>query len=116
MQGHAIKAELGHLPAEKRDEIVRVAEALKSFEKTEFLILFGSYARGDYVDDPIGNDADGFPYFSDLDICVIVRSPRQQRRIERSNVLRDQLREVSTIRVSLVVHTIRQFNRALENG
>lgn len=112
-----MKTDLMYLPAEKREAVGRVAETLVTFERPEFLILFGSYARGDYVDDPLGRDGDGkFPYHSDLDICVIVKSPRQQRRIERSNQLREQLRAASDIRVSFIVHTIRQFNRALENG
>jgi len=117
MHGYTMKTALHHLPAPKQQDIARVVAALTEFEPPEILILFGSYARGDYVDDPVGHDGDGkFPYHSDLDICVIVKSPRQQRRIERSNQLREQLREASDIRVSLIAHTIRQFNRALENG
>lgn len=113
-----MKTVLGrHLPSDKRRCIEQVVSTLIAFEKLELLILFGSYARGDYVDDPAGHDGDGwFPYHSDLDVCVIVKSPRQQRRIERSNQLREQLRKASDIRVSLIVHTIGQFNRALENG
>ncbi|HEX7047311.1 MAG TPA: HEPN domain-containing protein [Gammaproteobacteria bacterium] len=114
MHKHVMKAGLDHLSQEKQCDIARVADVLKGFEQIEMLILFGSYARGDYVDDPVGRDDEG-PYYSDVDICVIVKSPRQQRRIERSNQLREKLREVSDIRVSLIAHTIRQFNRALEN-
>lgn len=116
MHGHPMKTDLTHLPEPKQNDINAVVKVLKDFEQAEMLILFGSYARGDYVDDPVGDEDGKYPYYSDLDVCVIVKSPRQQRHVERSNQLREKLREVCSIRVSLIAHTIRQFNNALENG
>jgi predicted nucleotidyltransferase len=65
----AMKSGLEHLPETKRRELANVVEILFSeFEaavgagKAAFkrqarilkVILFGSYARGDWVDDPVG--------------------------------------------------------------
>ena len=64
-----MKSGLEHLPETKRRELARIVEILFSeFEaaiaggKAVFrrqgqilkVILFGSYARGDWVDDPVG--------------------------------------------------------------
>ncbi|GGL30848.1 HEPN domain-containing protein [Caulobacter rhizosphaerae] len=76
-----MKQSLDHLPAGKRRELEFVVETLRvafagavahrtmpRFRNAKLLkiILFGSYARGDWVEDPVGR------YFSDFDILVIV--------------------------------------------
>jgi len=76
-----MKTSLDHLPAGKRKELDLLVEVLRSgfaealsrrtmprFRNGKLLkiILFGSYARGDWVEDPKGR------YFSDYDILVVV--------------------------------------------
>jgi HEPN domain-containing protein len=76
-----MKTSLDHLPAAKRKELDFVVQTLrKGFAealsrrtmpryrngKILKIILFGSYARGDWVEDPKGR------YFSDYDILVVV--------------------------------------------
>jgi predicted nucleotidyltransferase/HEPN domain-containing protein len=76
-----MKTSLDHLPEAKRRELAHVVEVLReSFafatarrtqERTRGgqvlkIILFGSYARGDWVEDPVGR------YFSDYDLLVVV--------------------------------------------
>jgi predicted nucleotidyltransferase/HEPN domain-containing protein len=76
-----MKTRLDHLPVGKRRELVHVVEiiregfanAIKGRRAPRFkhgkllkIILFGSYARGDWVEDPVGR------YFSDFDILVVV--------------------------------------------
>jgi predicted nucleotidyltransferase len=76
-----MKTSLDHLPAGKRKELDLVvsvlregfAEALSRRTMPRFrngkllkIILFGSFARGDWVEDPKGR------YFSDFDILVVV--------------------------------------------
>jgi predicted nucleotidyltransferase/HEPN domain-containing protein len=76
-----MKQSLDHLPAGKRRELEFVVDALRAafagalahrtmprFRSGKLLkiILFGSYARGDWVEDPVGR------YFSDFDILVVV--------------------------------------------
>ena len=45
-----MKKSLSHLPKHKQDEIRAVAELIKERIDAEFIILFGSYARGDWVE------------------------------------------------------------------
>lgn len=76
-----MKTSLDHLPAAKRKELDFVVQTLRDgfaqavsrrtmprFRNGKILkiILFGSYARGDWVEDPKGR------YFSDYDILVVV--------------------------------------------
>jgi predicted nucleotidyltransferase/HEPN domain-containing protein len=76
-----MKQSLDHLPAGKRSELEFVVETLRAsfasavahrtmprFRNAKLLkiVLFGSYARGDWVEDPVGR------YFSDFDILVVV--------------------------------------------
>jgi predicted nucleotidyltransferase len=57
-----MKTDLDHLPAHKRDLITAIAGLVQGGAPVEMLILFGSYARGDWVEDPVGG------YVSDLDV------------------------------------------------
>lgn len=77
----AVKTSLDHLPEAKRRELALVVDLLRDefakalrlrtmqrFRDGKLLkiILFGSYARGDWVEDPVGR------YFSDYDLLVVV--------------------------------------------
>lgn len=72
---------LDHLPPGKRRELTHVVDVLRTkfAEATSArkaprlrdgrllkIVLFGSYARGDWIDDPVGR------YFSDFDLVVVV--------------------------------------------
>jgi len=77
-----MNSSLDHLPEGKRQELARVLEILfQEFEDATKnrtgarkqgrilkVLLFGSYARGDWVDDPIGG------YKSDYDLLIIVNA------------------------------------------
>ena len=76
-----MRTDLDHLPEAKRRELAHVVEVIRegfAFAiarrtmpdlrggKLLKVVLFGSYARGDWVEDPVGR------YFSDYDLLVIV--------------------------------------------
>jgi predicted nucleotidyltransferase/HEPN domain-containing protein len=124
-----MKTSLDHLPPNKQRELVRVVEilleeledALKG-SSAEFkkkgrvlkAILFGSYARGDWVDEP--HTMKG--YRSDFDILVIVNNRKLTDFATywykaSDRLLRD--RGVST-QVGLIVHSRREVNTALRQG
>jgi uncharacterized protein len=75
-----MRTELDHLPETKRRELARVVEILfAEFEaaiaggtmpykrqgRILKVVLFGSYGRGDWVEDPVGG------YVSDYDLLVL---------------------------------------------
>ncbi|WP_117196525.1 nucleotidyltransferase domain-containing protein [Rhizobium terrae] len=121
---------LEHLPDRKRRELIRVVKILSDeFEvalqgKTSArnqggrilkLILFGSYARGDWVEDVKSG------YRSDYDLLVVVNADRftdlefwyrAQEHFTRELVLSRQIQTP----VSFIVHSIHDVNDQLAHG
>ena len=85
------------------------------------IILFGSYARGDWVSDEYTKGHITYSYQSDLDIMVIVKKgkhidyaePRIEKRLARELVL-DPLSKKPWI--TLIFESIDYVNRQLEKG
>jgi predicted nucleotidyltransferase len=65
-----MKTSIDHLPARKQEELRSIVEILRAGAPVEMIILFGSHARGDWVEDP----EEG--YFSDWDVLVVVERPK----------------------------------------
>lgn len=126
-----LKTDLNHLPAAKRAELAFAVEVLKdglakSLETRKApdlvsasilkIILFGSYARGDWVEDPVGR------YFSDFDLLVVVSDERLTDSWEfwsaAESRLLSELVSGQRLRtpVSFVVHSLEDVNRQLELG
>ena len=126
-----MKTELDDLPETKRRELARVVEILfAEFEaaiargtmpykrKGAILkvILFGSYARGDWVDDPIGG------YVSDYDLLVVVNDEKLTDITDYWAKAEDHLlREYSishrlTAPVNFIVHSLADVNKQLKVG
>ena len=69
-----MKDSIAYLPKDKQTELnFLVKEILKRLPQTEFIILFGSYARGNYVRRSVRIEDGGIPTvkISDYDIYVI---------------------------------------------
>lgn len=126
-----MKRSLEHLPEGKRCELEFVAGVIREgfakavanrtqprFRTGKLLkiILFGSYARGDWVDDPIGR------YHSDYDLLVVVDHedltdvPEFWAKTE--DRLLDELSAGKQLRtpVSVIYHSIADVNEQLEVG
>lgn len=124
---------LDHLPPGKQRELERVvqivfeefADALalstqqwKRKGRIQKVILYGSYARGGWVDEP--HTAKG--YQSDYDLLIIVNDKRLTDRVDYWVKLEDRLnRELAvtkTLRtpVNFIVHTLQEVNDGLADG
>lgn len=124
----AMKSSLEHLPEKKQRELARVvqiieeefADALRGAE-SDFkkrgrilkIILFGSYARGTWVDEP--HTMKG--YRSDYDILVIVNTAKLADR-QYWDKAEDRLLWDPGVKtpVGLIVHGLREVNKALKDG
>lgn len=126
-----MKSDLSHLPAAKQRELARVvqilfeefaditvhAEGKRKAARILKIILFGSHARGDWVDEP--HTAKG--YISDFDILVIVN---QQDLTDldlwhhAEEHLFREMQVTKTLRtpVNFIVHTLKEVNDALAQG
>lgn len=127
-----MRTDLDRLPDAKQRELDRVVEMIfQGFrEATEHatgrkksgrilkIILFGSYARGDWVDAPF----DANQYKSDYDILIIVNQKELADRAdyweETEQRLVDAYLYEKTIRtpVNFIVHSLHQINDGLAHG
>jgi predicted nucleotidyltransferase/HEPN domain-containing protein len=128
-----MRTDLDHLPAAKQRELERVVQILfEEFDEARSLatqdwkkkgrilkiILYGSYARGNWVDEP--HTAKG--YQSDFDLLIIVNDKRLTDRVEYWAKAEERLnRELSitkTLRtpVIFIVHTLHEVNDGLAHG
>ena len=128
-----MKTDLDHLPANKQRELERVkAIVFEEFEdaialgtmgwkkkgRIDKIILYGSYARGGWVDEP--HTAKG--YRSDFDLLVIVNDKRLTEKVDFWLKLDDRLiRELAidkTLKtpVNFIVHTLQEVNDGLAHG
>ena len=126
-----MKSGLEHLPEAKRHELAFVVDCLrKGFAfaiarrtmpklrggRLLKIILFGSYARGDWVEDPVGR------YFSDYDLLVVVDReeltdvPEFWAKTEEH--LLEELASGRNLRtpVSLIYHSLDDVNEKLRLG
>ena len=126
-----MRTSVDHLPAGKRRELAFVIEVLVEEFKREVstrasphlkdgeilkIVLFGSYARGDWVEDPVGR------YFSDYDLLVVVEKEKFTDVLEFWEGAERRLlsalaggRELRTP-VNFIVHTLEDVNAQLERG
>lgn len=126
-----MKTSLDHLPEAKRRELTFVVELVRNgfaaaiahrtqprfqYGKLLKIILFGSYARGDWVEDPVGR------YFSDYDLLVVVDHEDLTDVPEFWNATEDALlaalAEGTRLRtpVSLIYHSLDDVNEKLRLG
>ena len=67
-----MKTSLGHLPKGKRNELERIASIIRDgCDRVEMIILFGSYARGDYKEEADLEPDRKSGHKSDYDILVV---------------------------------------------
>ena len=128
-----MRTDLDHLPAAKQRELERVkaiifeefadsiALATMSWKKKgriDKIILYGSYARGGWVDEP--HTAKG--YRSDFDLLIIVSDKRLTDKVDVWSKLDDRFaRELlidQTLKtpVNFIVHTLQEVNDGLAHG
>ena len=127
-----MRTDVDHLPAAKQRELERIVEILfdEFGQATENatgrrkgarilkIILFGSYARGDWVDAP----ASANQYKSDYDILVIVSQKeltdraaywaKAEERLIRAYTIEKTLRTP----VNFIVHSLHEVNDGLAHG
>lgn len=123
-----MKTSIDHLPEHKQEELARVVEILhaefedalaessadwKKSGRVLKIILFGSYARGDWVDEPLTMKG----YRSDFDLLVVVNNNKladfaywykAKDRLERDRAIKTP--------TSFIVHSRRFVNTALRQG
>lgn len=122
-----MRSDIDHLPSIQQGELDRVKQLLmvefaeataranqpwKKNGRILKIILFGSYARDDWVDEPENG------YQSDYDLLIIVSHPDLTDIADYWYVAEDKiLRDTAIARpVNIIVHTLQEVNQALSRG
>jgi predicted nucleotidyltransferase/HEPN domain-containing protein len=122
-----MRTDLDHLPAAKQRELARAVQILMSeFDevtaratqpwrrngKIYKIILFGSYARDDWVDEPENG------YQSDFDLLIVVSHRDLTEIADYWYVAEDKIQRDPAIGrlVNIIVHSIDEVNQALKRG
>lgn len=119
-----IKTDLGHLPEQKQhhittirdlildsvDDVVKKSSGKKRDWRVVHIILFGSYAKGSYVDDP----ANG--YISDYDILLVLSHADLVNDVPHWRRVEDKAERRVKSPVNLIIHTGTEVNKWLNEG
>src|ERR1700737_1683402 len=110
-----MKTTLDYLPAIKQQELQKIVESIRRYPDVEAIILFGSYARGNWVEE-YEDDGVHVRYQSDYDLLVIVKTPGhfKQHRLEDDMMADIEKLSGITTPVSIIAHDIGFINRQLE--
>ena len=109
------------LPESKQKELRKLVNAIHQktikSQPVEMVILFGSYARGEGVEDRYVEDHITYEYQSDFDILVLVRFKNRKRQTRLEWTLSKAIEE-SGIKtpVTVLVHDVDYVNEALSNS
>lgn len=127
-----MRTDLTHLPAAKQRELERIVETIfgefrgatenatgpRKGARILKIILFGSHARGDWVDAPLSANQ----YKSDYDILVIVSQKEMTDRAAYWATAEERLIRAYTIEktlhtpVNFIVHSLHEVNDGLSHG
>lgn len=122
-----MRGDVDHLPEVQQGELERIRHVLmdefqeaisratvpsRKNGKILKIILFGSYARGDWVDDPKGG------YQSDFDLLVVVDHEDLTDIAHYWYVAEDKILRDANIRrpVNIIVHSLNEVNHSLKQG
>lgn len=101
------------LPEHKRIEIEAIKQVIIDFVDPDMIILYGSYARGEYKDQVYMKDGIRYFYISDYDLIVITDKTKI-----KEYQLTDELEKRIKARpdINFFMYDIDYFNRELSTG
>jgi predicted nucleotidyltransferase/HEPN domain-containing protein len=108
-----MKTSLSHLPQNKQDQLRALTQIVLDKVAAEMIILFGSYARGDWVEDY----QEKYEYVSDFDILIVTKDKNSAKQVKKSRELEEELMANEEItRTSVIYHSIGFVNDKIERN
>ncbi|MDD5599279.1 MAG: HEPN domain-containing protein [Victivallaceae bacterium] len=114
-----MKKSLSHLPKHKREELRAVTGIIAEMIDAEFIILFGSYARGDWVEDKyVGDDGILYEYKSDYDLLIVVKDLAKYRYKGYRDKIKGRILRMlhHDIYLSIIMHSVDEVKAAIKRG
>ncbi len=109
-----MKTTIDHLPDDQQQKLQAITAVFTSPDVAipiDMLILFGSRARGDWVDDQETG------YKSDYDLLVVVENEKQVNDLTVWGELERKVREIiGDTSLTMIVHDIKFMNREIRVG
>lgn len=110
----SMKESLDFLPQNKQHEIRIITEIIREVVNPEMIILFGSYAKGSYVEHRYISKGITFEYISDYDFLVVTKNNPEKAYVQESIIASKA--EKFEPPVNLEIHEIDYINKGLEWG
>jgi predicted nucleotidyltransferase/HEPN domain-containing protein len=108
-----MKFTLTHLPQAKQDQLKTLTQIVLNKVPAEMIILFGSYARGDWVEDY----QEKYEYVSDFDILIVTKDKNSAKQVKKSRELDEELMANEDItRTNIIYHSIGFVNDKIERN
>lgn len=112
-----MKTSLSHLPTDKQEEIQSITDTLVQLVQPEMVILFGSYSRGNWVEDVYKENGTTYEYKSDYDILVVTEH-HQDTPPGLGKQVRKRVKKAENLQTAphIIFHDIKFLNNELEDG
>jgi HEPN domain-containing protein len=109
-----MKTSIAHLPETKQREIAHILKIIREEANPEKVILFGSHARGNWVEDEYIEDGVRFSYISDYDFLVIIKK-NETKEQEIISSIENRCNSFKNV-ISPIIHDIEYVNEGLRVG
>lgn len=113
-----IKA-LEHLPKHKQEELEIIKDCiLEKIPDVRMIVLFGSYARGSYVEDAHTEGHTTHVYESDFDILVATKTKKEANDFNAHDRVEKAIQATQKVQtpLSIIYHTFSYFNHMVTQG
>ena len=108
-----MKNTLTHLPKEKQEQLQAATDMIRAKMNPEMIILFGSYARGNWVEDY----QEKYEYVSDFDVLVITKDRKSAKRSKQWHELEKELQGGEGLpKTNIIYHSIGFVNDKIEKN
>jgi uncharacterized protein len=111
-----MRRSISHLPERKKQELGCIADIIvEMVPATQTIILFGSHARGDWVEDQYEKDGRIYEYMSDYDIMVVTDTRQAADSTALWSKVEKKIRDpkISKTWTTLITHDIDYVNRRI---
>ncbi|MFN2195990.1 MAG: HEPN domain-containing protein [Anaerolineales bacterium] len=108
------QTDLSHLPEHKRAELAEIVRLIREAAEVEMIILYGSYARGDWKEEKDLDPERWSGHVSDYDLAIVVEEPAQAEDGLLWQRVTDKVNGVGfSAHVRPIIYDINEINMAL---
>lgn len=112
-----MKKAISHLPQEKQDDLQKIVERILAFIDPLMIILFGSYARGDWKEESDLEPDRKSGHASDYDILVITNRKSIATNTNLGANINDSCQKLElTAHPKIISHYLKHVNERLAKG